>query len=84
MVLRKYIMEPGGMIAWIISERWGRRVSGQRCEPGIRVVAPLVDVKGSRDIIVPIPINGLGLGRLTNPSSVCMACSLDPGPIVTV
>jgi len=40
-------------MAWIISSRLGRRESGQRCEPGMRVVAPLVDVKGSRETIVP-------------------------------
>ena len=109
-VLRKYTIDPGGMMAEIISSRFGRRESSQRWEPGMRVVAPLVAVNGSSETMVPyqehhtsahlhtscplakqkpgdtptMPINGLGLGNAIKPSSVCISCSLEPGPIFTV
>jgi hypothetical protein len=42
-------------MAGIISERCGSRESGQRWEPVMRVVDPLVLVKGSSATIVPYP-----------------------------
>ena len=46
-------MDPAGMIAGIISARVGLRLSLQRCDPGMRVVAPLSAVNASRETIVP-------------------------------
>jgi hypothetical protein len=70
-VPRKYTAEPAGQTAGMVSEGEGGEDVGQKCEPGMMAVAPLVGVKGSRATMMAVEKGWRGRGTLQYASSWC-------------